>query len=435
MFHLSWFTNIRPHGWGAGGPTDWSGNDIHPDSWMDGSFLMDMAKRLDAAGFDFMMLEDHVANEPRAGIEPRIDPLPLIPLLASVTKNLGIIGTASTSSYTPYMLARLMLSADHLAHGRAGWNIVTTSEDYAARAMGTGDKQPPHDERYERAEEFVDLVKQLWDGWDADAIDSSPGAAQYVDPAKLHPVDFNGTYYRSDNGLLNVARSRQGRPAISQAGSSSRGRKFAARNADVILTTTDGADDIGEMKAFRDDVRAQMAALGRDPDDCKILYLVTPILGRTDDEAEAAYIERFTPTDTVVRARLRTLGNHINRDLTQFDFDAPMPTIDPETVHGHRGSFENYIARSENGTLTIRETVAKFNPSSLKLHGTPKTVADRMEEVMEGVGGDGFLILSAPLTRRYIADVIDGLVPELQRRGLVRSRYTADTLRGNLLEF
>jgi FMN-dependent oxidoreductase (nitrilotriacetate monooxygenase family) len=435
MFHLGWFTNMRPHGWGSSGPAEWAGGDLRPEIWQDGSFMLDMARALDRACFDFIMLEDHQANEPKPGIEPRIDPLLMLPLISSVTTGLGAIATMSTSFYSPYVVSRLMLSADHLSHGRTGWNVVTTSEDYAAQATGTGDAQPPHDQRYARADEFVDLVTRLWDGWEADAITSEPGNATYVDLAKLHPVDFDGQFFRSTNGILNVSRSPQGRPIISQAGSSPAGREFAARYADVILTTTDGADTVEAMKDFRDDIRSRMVAIGRNPDDCKILYLVTPIIGRTEQEARERFDAEFAATDERLTAALTELSNHTNYDLMRYDFDGPFPDIDMSEVNGHKGSMANFIERSEGRTLTIRQTFARFKVSSLDLFGTAATVADRMEEVMDGVGGDGFLIISAPLTRRYIAEITDGLVPELQRRGLVRSHWDHTTLRENLAAF
>lgn len=435
MFHLSWFTSMRPHGWGPGGAAPWSGNDIDPAAWQDGSVLLDLARALDRSGFDYMMLEDHVAHEPLPGIEPRIDPFPLMPLIASVTTGLGVIATMSTSFYSPYMLARLVLSADHLSHGRVGWNIVTTSENYAAQANGTGDSQPLHDERYDRADEFTDLVKALWNGWDADAINSTDSTRPYVDLTKLHPVTVDGRWFTSTNGLLNVSRSAQGRPVLSQAGSSPRGREFGARHADTVLVSTDGANSVEAMKEVRDDIRARTEAAGRNPDEVKVMYLVTPIIGRTDDEAKELFDLKFGADDARIAQVLRLVGTHANVDMSGWDYDRPMPYVDPLTVQGHRGSFELFAAHSDGGRRTIREMVTQYKTSSLDLWGTPTTVADRMEEVMEGVGGDGFLIFCNPLTRHYITEITDGLVPELQKRGLVRKRYAHSTLRENLLEF
>ena len=218
MFHLAWFTNPRAHGWTANGADRWAGNDILPERWQTLDFLKDMSRQLEGAGFDFIMIEDHVVlTNDKQNLEPRIDPMVVMSVLSQVTERLGIIGTFSSSFYPPFLLARQINSIDHVSRGRAGWNVVTSSEDWAARAFGR-DKQPPHDERYAIADEMLDLVKQLWEAWEPDPWEMSADTGRYVDPTKFREFEFNGKYHKS-LGPLNVSRSPQGRPAICQAGS------------------------------------------------------------------------------------------------------------------------------------------------------------------------------------------------------------------------
>jgi FMN-dependent oxidoreductase (nitrilotriacetate monooxygenase family) len=433
VFHLAWFTNPRAHGWTANGPDRWAGNDILPKFWETGDFLVDLAKAMERACFDFIMIEDHVVfSNDKQNLEPRVDPLPIITLLAAHTHRLGVIGTFSTSFYPPFLLARQVASVDHISRGRAGWNIVTSSEDWAAQAFGQ-DKQPPHSERYERADEMLDLVKQLWDAWEPGPYEMNAETGRYVDPGRMREFAFEGKYHRS-RGPLNVSRSPQGRPVLCQAGSSPAGRDFAARHADVILCSTFGQNSVKALKDFRDDVRARMAEAGRDPDSAKVLFLISPVLGDTEAAAQRRYEEVVGMTPEILAQRLGRLTLHTNVDWTKFDLDAPFPDIDPASfTEGFRGMVASLKAQSKGKTL--RETLAEQETTSLKLIGTPEQVADQMQAAIEEVGGDGFLMHARPLTRRYIAEIIDGLVPILQKRGLVRREYGHEMLRDNLMEF
>ena len=434
MFHLAWFTNARPHGWIPGGGADpWAGSDVEQRSWASGEFLMDMCRAMERACFDYIMLEDHVATPATEHMEARLDPLPLLPLLGHVTSRLGVVATLSTSFWPPYLLARMTATVDQLTNGRSGWNVVTTSEDYAAQAFGLGDKQPPHDERYVRAEEFVELVKKLWDGWDEGSVIMDRSTGRYVDRAKVHDFDFEGKYFKG-KGPLNVARSPQGRPVICQAGGSPTGREFSAKHADTVLLSSDGANSIQVLKDFRDDLRARAAANGRNPDDIKVLYMVTPVVADTDEQAEAIFTKRFTLTEAKVQSFVKGIGSYFSIDFTKYDLDKPLP-IEEMRTEGHQTTLENFLRHADGGRRTFREMIARFRPTSLDLVGSLETVADKMEAAMAEIGGDGFLIQSRPLTRRYITEITEGLVPVLQRRGLTRSSYKHNYLREHLLEF
>lgn len=440
-FHLAFFTNVRPHGWGVNGPIPWSGHDSRPEVWESGAFLLDLARAIERAGFDYLMLEDHsvIADRYKGSTETdlkhairaaRLDPLPVISWLAAHTTRLGLVATLSTSFYPPFLLARLMASVDHLSRGRAGWNIVTGGEDEAAQAFGIGEKMPPHDERYDRADEFVDIVSQLWDAWQPDAVVHDEETGTYADYRKVRSFDHRGQYYRS-RGPLNVSRSPQGRPVFCQAGSSPRGRAFGARHADTIIASTAGEDPVAAARAFRDDIRARMREYRRDPDDCKVLFPVLPVLADTEEEAQAIAARVPKVDQNAVDRALAGLSADNNIDFSQFDLDKPLPEIETE---GHRGTLATFARQGK----TLREMVeARLGRSTrtLQFVGTPASVAERMGEVAEAIGGDGFLIHAFPLTRRYVTEITDGLVPELQRRGLVRRAYEHEHFRDNLLSF
>ena len=433
MFHLAWFTNPRAHGWTANGSDRWAGNDIMPARWETGDFLVDLARSMERACFDFIMIEDHVVlSNDKQNLEPRLDPLPVITLIAAHTRHLGVIGTFSSSFYPPFLLARQLASVDHISRGRAGWNVVTSSEDWAAQAFGNA-KQPPHDERYARADEMLDLVKQLWDAWQPDAYEMNEETGRYVDPDKFREFSFDGQYHQS-RGPLNVSRSPQGRPVIAQAGSSPAGRDFAAKHSDVILCSSFGQNSVKVLKDFRDDIRKRVIAHGRDPDTVKVMFLISPVVGDTEEAAQQRYLEIVGMTPAILKQRLGRLTLHTGHDWTKYDLDKPLPEINVETfTEGFRGITEAIIKLAKGRTL--REALAEQETTSLKLIGTPIQVADQMQAAIEEIGGDGFLMHARPLTRRYISEVLDGLVPILQRRGLVRSEYRHQHLRENLLEY
>jgi FMN-dependent oxidoreductase (nitrilotriacetate monooxygenase family) len=337
------------------------------------------------------------------------------------------VATMSTSFYPPFLLARLCATVDHIARGRFGWNVVTSAEDRSAQNFGL-DALHEHDQRYEMATEYVDLVCRLWESWEPDALVVDRATEVYVDADKVHRVDFEGEHYRS-RGPLNTLPPPYGRPVICQAGASPKGREFAARYADTIIATATSPD---EMKAYRDDIRQRVEAAGRKPDDVKVMYLVSPIVGETHDEAIDKR-QRWLSDPTYIQHFLTQLSSITEIDFSQFDLDQPLPSV---TTNGERGSLEAFAARGQGKTLRELVSGGKFD-RSVELVGTPDEVADLMGRMMAQAGGDGFLITSPVqrLDRRYVAEITDGLVPALQRRGLVRSGYTFDGFRDNLREF
>lgn len=432
-FHLAWFlSGLRPPSWN----TTWSGSsDV---DWMTAEFFVDLARASERAKFDALLVEDSSyvgmgyggtgeLDLKYAQTSPKLSPAAIVPILAAATSRVGLACTLSTSEWHPYQLARYVASVDHLSRGRMGWNIVTGGSEGSAANFGITDALS-HDERYDMADEFVELAIKLWESWGPDAIVADHDTGVYADHTKVHPIDFKGKYYAS-RGPLNTARPPQGRPVIVQAGASPRGRRFAAKYADMIATT---ARTVEDWKAYRDDVRASMVAQGRDPDDCKVLFLISPTIADTD--AEAYERERRSNTGVELQRQLEgslsVWSGHLNFDLSQLDLDSPIPA--ELTTEGHAGVLDNWIASGK----TLRELLTTSTEGyGFDLVGSPETVATKLAELMEQVGGDGFFFARGRIDRRYVSEIIDGLVPVLQRRGLARNEYTADTFRGHLREF
>jgi FMN-dependent oxidoreductase (nitrilotriacetate monooxygenase family) len=357
---------------------------------------------------------------------PKHDPIPLTAMIAAGTSRMGVVATMSTMAWPPFMLARVSTTLDHIAGGRFGWNIVTSGEDAAAQNFGMHEL-PLREKRYAMADEYVEVVCRLWDSWEPGAVIKDRERGVYADFTKVRPIDFEGEFFQC-RGPLNTVPAPQGRPAFVQAGGSPRGRKFAARHADSIIATANG---IAGMKQYRDEVREHAARFGRNPDDIKVLYLVYPVLAETGEEARAKY-QRMVTSPSFIEAALASVGSITDIDFSQFSLDEPLPRI---TTNGEQGSLDKFAQWGSGKTL--RQLASERFDSGLDLIGSPDEVADRMAAAIDAVGGDGFLI-STPfqrITRRFITEICEGLVPALQRRGLVRTAYKGDTLREVLCEF
>ena len=432
-FHLGWFfQGSSAQAWGE----PWTGS-IGRD-WMKPDLVIDIARALERACFDYLLIEDSsYVGESYGGSRdiylrnalavPRQDPSVVATMMTQATSRIGIVPTFATFAYPPYLLARLMATLDQVSAGRIGWNAVTGSSDMAARNFGL-DGLPEHDTRYDMADEYMAVVNGLWGSWEPGAVVNDEAGGVFVDPAKVHSIDFAGQHYRS-RGPLNSGPAPQGRPVIAQAGGSPRGRQFAARYADTIVAAVRGPD---AMRAYRDDLRTRAAAQGRDPDGCKVLFLVAPILGETEEEAQ---LKKRLRADWAVRkmdTRLAFFSKITNIDFGAMDLDTPIGEL---TTNGHQQSLDEFKRRA--GTRTLRQTMSDFESTvqSVELVGTPDSVAGQMAEVMQQVGGDGFLFSLPNVSRRSVAEVADGLVPALQARGLVRTAYSHAQFRDNLLAF
>ena len=437
-FHLGWFMNgYRVHGW----QDTWIGTTAREAMLPD--FYVDFARQLERACFDYFIIEDssfvpdawqgsHDFYVRNTYAVPKYDPSVLASVLTQNTTRLGIVATFAITEYPPYLLARLVSTLDHVSQGRAGWNMVTASSDRAAQNYGHA-AQPDHDVRYEMAEEFTQLVQALWDSWEPGSVLVDQENGVFADPSKVHPVDFEGRFYKS-RGPINTARSPQGRPVIVQAGGSPAGRQYASRYADSIIAS---ATSVAGMKEYRDDVRARALAHGRKPDDCKVLFLVSPILGDSREEAHERKRRMLARASAHPEYRLAGMGYSSDIDFSQVDLDVPIREIaDQLKTNGHQSSLAAFV--SANLDRTLREVAGSSvggGAQRIELLGTPDQVAGQMDEVMQEVGGDGFLFSLETLTRRSIAEMTEGLVPALQRRGLTRTSYSYAQFRDNLLEF
>jgi FMN-dependent oxidoreductase (nitrilotriacetate monooxygenase family) len=430
-FHLGWFTNFALDAWNeplsSAGGAPWTGE-----------IYVDLAKALERACFDYMILEDTLMVSNiyggtmdrylEAGIAvPKHDPAPLAAVIGSQTRHLGVVATLSTLGYPPFLLARLCATLDHICGGRFGWNIVTSGEDAAAQNFGM-DAITEHDLRYEMADEYVDVVSRLFASWDQDAVVLDHARDVYADPAKVRAIDFQGRFFKS-RGPLNTAPMARGRPVYVQAGGSPRGRDFAARHADSVIATAQGPK---AMKAFRDDIRARAARLGRDPDDIKVLFLLAPVLGESEAEAQARN-EKGLASRAFQERTLAFQSALCGIDLSQFDLDGPLPPLETNGSKAVLASFAQW-----GSGKPLRQLIQDSGKGGvIDAVGTPDQVAEAMIEAMAEVGGDGFLIQQpyGLISRRAFLEVTEGLVPALQRRGAVRTAYGATTLAETLREF
>src|SRR5260370_24974176 len=316
-----------------------------------------MARSLERAWFDYFIIEDasvvpdawerrHDFYIENAYAVPKFDPSVLASILTQNTSRLGIVATLAITEYPPYLLARLVSTLDHVSKGRAGWNMVTASSDRAAQNYGN-DAQPDHDIRYDMAEEFTELVIRLWESWEPDSMIVDQESV-FADPGKVHPVNFEGKFYKS-RGPINTARSPQGRSVIVQAGGSPKGRADASKYADSIIAS---GLSLEQMKEYRTDVRARALAHGRKPDDVKVLFLISPIIGETHQAALERKAQALAAAAASPMVRLAGMGYSTDIDFSVFDLDTPIRELEAHmTTNGHQTSPPPFINQNMNPTL------------------------------------------------------------------------------------
>jgi FMN-dependent oxidoreductase (nitrilotriacetate monooxygenase family) len=292
------------------------------------------------------------------------------------------------------------------------------------------DGLPEHDLRYDMADEYMNLVKQLWASWEPGAIVADAESGMLIDHTKVHQIDFEGRFFRS-RGPLNSGPCPQGRPVIAQAGGSPRGRQFASQHADTIVSSV---KDVGGMRAYRDDVRRRLVGHGRDPDSCKVMFLVAPVIAETTEDAKRLKERRNARVAAQLDRKLAFFGKITNIDFGKLDLDTPVSDL-TLTTNGHQATLDEFKRKA--GNRTLRQAMAAYGTDggSVPLIGSPDDVAAQMEEAMQEAGGDGFLLTLPDLSRRSIAEIEDGLAPALQRRGLMRKAYAHEQFRDNLLEY
>lgn len=391
-----------------------------------------LARLAEAAKLDAIFLSDslgvrdtNLQSLHRTSRNAGFEPLTLLSALSVVTHNIGLIGTASTSFNEPFHIARKFASLDQLSGGRAGWNLVTSSGEEEARNFNR-DQHIPHAERYDRAGEFLEVVKGLWNSWEDDAFLRDKVSGTYFDPDKLHVLNHRGRHFKVA-GPLNVARSPQGHPVVVQAGASEDGRALAGASAEAIFCAH---RTLAEARSFYADIKTRAANAGRNPDHVKIMPGVFPVIGRTEAEAQETFEELQSLIDPAVGLQLLSVVAGVG-DLSGYDLDGPLPDL-PET-NGPKSRQQLVIDAARRDNLTIRQLYLSIAGARghWQVVGTAKQIADQLEERFRKEGADGFNIM-APHLPGGLEDFIEQVVPILQRRGLFRTEYEGSTLRENL---
>ncbi|MFE2884671.1 LLM class flavin-dependent oxidoreductase [Streptomyces sp. NPDC059272] len=423
--------HLALHPYGVGGPGQhglWKDPRVAKNASIDINYYIRLAQAAEHALFDALFIVDSqfINSTYPAHYLNRLEPLTLLSAVATHTKHLGLVGTASSTYNSPFNLARRFASLDHISGGRAGWNVVTSFDTGTARNFGL-DEHLDYSTRYGRALEFVQVARGLWDSYEDDAFPADVERGVFLDPAKLHGLDHAGEHFKIA-GPLNLSRSPQGQPVIFQAGVSEEGRDLAAQVAEGIFAPG------GTLESARDyyaDVKKRTAAYGRDPEHVKILIHGGPVVAATDEAARRREREIFEEDDDFGR-NLALLGRSFGAyDFSVHDLDAPFPDVAHLAEKGGRTGATQLIARARSENLTLRqvaESVNQFRRSPFV--GDPRTVADTIQQWFEARALDGFNL--AFRTEEELNYFVDSVVPLLQKRGLFRTEYTSDTLRGNL---
>ncbi|TDF95430.1 LLM class flavin-dependent oxidoreductase [Paenibacillus piri] len=409
----------------------------YPETNTQGLFTFDFYKRFaqtaERGKFDMIFIEDipalpeHLETSVQYTVPVRAEPLTLLSGLASVTSRIGLAGTVSTTYSEPYHVARKFASLDHLSRGRAAWNAVTTSMEITSQNFGQ-DHHLDHSVRYERAEEFVEVVTSLWDSWEEDALHIDKASGLFADADKVHAIDHRGRFFNV-KGPLSVPRTPQGRPVLVQAGSSDTGQNFAAKTAEVVFTAW---QTLEEAQAFYDSLKGRMERYGRSRDQLKILPGVLPVIGSREREAkekEAQLQELVLP-----EVGLSMVSRTLRIDLSAYPLDGPVPDLpDAAEINGGKSRYQLLVDMARREQLTIRQLVARVTGARghKTISGTPEQIAGHLESWFVNGGCDGFNIMP-PYLPGGLDEFVEQVIPILQARGLYRTEYSGTTLREHL---
>ncbi len=429
QMHLIAYLKTGPTALHVGG---WRHPEATLDDILDAGRYEHIARVLEAARFDgcffadlFGLYDVHQGSFDaylrRGGQISYLDPTVVLPVMAAVTRHLGLGATLSTSFHTAYHLARWLASLDAMSKGRVAWNVVTSATDLEAKNAGL-DELPPRNLRYDRADEVLEACFALWNGWDPDALVRDKAAGIMADPTKVRYANYEGRWIRT-RGPLSIPRSPQGHPVIMQAGSSDRGRAFAARWAEVIFTIQRGRD---EMREFYDDIKSRMQERGRAPSECAILPAVTVVLGETASIANerAEYLNSLIDPELSLASSSSNLG----ADLTKLEGGKTLAEL--QGNQGMKGSQDVLEQTMKAEGLSFKEAAVKRG-NGRDVVGTASMIADYLQEIFESGVCDGF-VLAPTMFPGMFEQFCRGVVPELQRRGLFRTEYAGRTLRENI---
>ncbi|NJQ03125.1 LLM class flavin-dependent oxidoreductase [Streptomyces zingiberis] len=423
--------HLALHPYGVGGPGQhglWKDPRVAKNSSIDINYYIRQAKAAEHALFDALFIVDSQfinATYPAHYLN-RLEPLTLLSAVATHTRHLGLVGTASSTYNSPFNLARRFASLDHISGGRAGWNVVTSFDTGTAKNFGL-DEHLDYATRYGRALEFVEVARGLWDSYEDDAFPADAERGIFLDPDRLHELRHEGEHF-TVAGPLNISRSPQGQPVIFQAGVSEEGRDLAARVAEGIYAPGGSLEQAQEYYA---DIKRRTAAHGRDPDHIKIFIHGGPVVAATDEAARRRERE-IHEEDNDLGRNLALLGRSFGAyDFSRHDLDAPFPDVAHLAEKGGRTAAAKIVERAAAERLTLRqvaETVGAFRRSPFV--GSPDTVTDAIERWFHAGAFDGINL--AFRTDEELELFVEGVVPRLQKRGLFRTAYEADTLRGHL---
>lgn len=407
----------------------------HPETEVrkvtDLAYLTEIAQVAERGKFDNLFFAD-VFSQPileNAHSGLKLDPVVIISALAAVTKNIGLTATLTTSYNEPFHVARKFAAIDHLSNGRAAWNVVTSANEREALLFGR-DAHFQHAERYERADEFVDVVKKLWYSIDEEALVIDKENSHYYNLNKVTEINHEGKFFKL-KGTLDAPSTPQGHPVIVQAGSSEAGKELAAKTAEVIFTAWQTLED---AQAFYKDVKGRLAKYGRNPEDLKILPGAFIVVAETEEEAIAKHQQLnnyITP-----EVGLAYLSGFTGVDLSEHDFEGPIPDFNGQQIDGTNPNIRTSIVKGiveAKGLTTLRELYNNIAGARghREIIGTPTQVADQLQEWFENEAADGFNIM-APTFPQGFNDIVELVIPELQRRGIFKTEYAGTTLRENL---
>jgi FMN-dependent oxidoreductase (nitrilotriacetate monooxygenase family) len=402
----------------------------HPLAQADASinfeFVKQTALKAEEGKLDFIFVADglYINEKSIPHFLNRFEPLTVLSTLAAVTRNLGLVGTLSTSYSEPFTTARQFASLDHLSQGRAGWNVVTSPLEGSAKNFSRA-QHPDHALRYRIADEYLKVVKGLWDSWEQDAFVRNKASGQFFDKNKLHALDHHGDFFKVA-GPLNIARTPQGRPIIFQAGASDDGKKLAASHADAIFTHQDSLE---EAQTFYRDVKGQLAAYGRQENSLHIFQGVSVIVGDSAEDVEQQY--QTTAALVSIEDALNYLGRYFeHHDFAQYPLDAPFPDIGDLGQNSFRSTTDEIKRSARERGLTLRQVALEAASPRPRFSGTPQQVADGLQQWFEQRAADGFIIQGG--TPDAFPRFVDQVVPLLQQRGLFREEYPGTTLRASL---
>lgn len=396
------------------------------DSFQNIDQVRAIAQEAERGLFDLIFMGDNLHADPAAhpSYTARLEPLTLLSAVAGTTKHIGLGATVSTTYSDPFTVARVFASLDHLSGGRAAWNAVTTANPTAAANFGT--IHPDHAKRYEIAEEFLTVVRGLWDCWADDAIVADRETGLYIDPAKVRCLDHEGAHFKV-KGPLNIGRSPQGQPIILQAGGSGPGQELAAKSADVVFSVT---QDLDEARSFYRSVKDRLPKYGRAEDSMVILPGLMPIVGRTEREAhdKLAALQGFISETNA----LSLLSDRFGIDMSVYDLDGPIPAdLKPSDNYHAFAKVMLDKARRENMRLRDVYNLMAAARGHWVLCGTPEYIADTLETWFATGAADGFNIMPSHFPDG-LTDFVDMVVPILQERGLYRTEYESGTLRDRM---